>query len=129
MSPLGLLSWLKIKPKRKAATHLHLAKVKFLGEQDGPVERTIKAQWSAILSACPEIRRAFLVRASYEGSNEMHVVLALCSRASADQTLLEALRVPYAEIFHRDCPLDMVFADSSQESHIEKVCAPFYAAR
>jgi hypothetical protein len=128
MSPLGLPSWLKIKPKRKVATHLHVAKVKFLGEQDGPVERTIKAQWSAILSARPEIRRAFLVRASYEGSNEMHVVLALCSRASADQTLLEALRVPYAAIFHRDCPLDMVFANASQESHIEKVCPPFYAA-
>jgi len=128
MSPLGLPSWLKIKPKRKVATHLHVAKVKFLGEQDGPVERTIKAQWSAILSSHPEIRRAFLARASYEGSNEMHVVLALCSRASADQTLLEALRVPYAAIFHRDCPLDMVFADASQESHIEKVCPPFYAA-
>lgn len=128
MSPLGLPSWLKIKPKRKAATHSHVAKVKFLGEQDGPVERTIKEQWSAILSASPEIRRAFLVRASYEGSNEMHVVLALCSRAGADQTLLEALRVPYAAIFHRDCPLDMVFANASEESHIEKVCPPFYAA-
>jgi hypothetical protein len=128
MSPLGLPSWLKIKPKGKVTTRLHVAKVKFLGEQDGPVERTIKAQWSAILSTRPEIRRAFLVRASYDGSNDMHVVLALCSTASADSRLLEALRVPYAAIFHRDCPLDMVFADFTQESHIEKVCPPFYTA-
>ena len=128
MSPLVLPSWLKIKPKRKVVAQQHVAKVKFLSEQDGPVERTIKAQWSAILAARPEIRRAFLVRACYEGSNDMHVVLALCSKAAADLNLLEALRVPYAAIFHRDCPLDMVFANSTQESHIEKVCPPFYTS-
>ena len=128
MSPLVLPSWLKIKPKRKMVAQQHVAKVKFLGEQDGPVERTIKAQWSTILSTRPQIRRAFLIRASYEGSNEMHVVLALCSKAGADLNLLEALRVPYTAIFHPDCPLDMVFANSTQESHIEKVCAPFYTA-
>jgi hypothetical protein len=126
--PLSLPSWLKIKPQRKLITQLRVPKFSFLGEQDGPVERTVKAQWLPILSARGEIRRAFLVRASYEGSKDVHVVLALCSNGGADLGLIEALRVPYAAIFHHDCPLDMVFANSTQESQIEKVCPPFYAA-
>jgi hypothetical protein len=125
---LSLPSWLKIRSKRKLVTPLHVQKVKFLGEQDGLVERAVKARWSEILSAYPEIRRAFLVRASYEASNDMHVVLALCSNAGADQGLIEALRIPYAALFHQDCPLDMVFANAPQESLIEEVCAPFYTA-
>jgi hypothetical protein len=126
--PLSLPSWLKLKRQRKLITQLQIPTFSFLGEQDGPVERTIKAQWLPILSARAEIRRAFLVRASYEGSKDVHVVLALCSKGGPDLSLIEALRVPYAAVFHRDCPLDMVFANSAQESQIERVCPPFYSA-
>src|SRR5438105_12567059 len=96
MPPLSVPSWLKIKPHRKLVTQLHVPTVKFLGEQDGPVERTAKARWLPILSASPTIRRAFLVRASYEAPNDIHVMLALCSTGGPDLTLIEALRVPYA---------------------------------
>lgn len=128
MPPLSLPSWLKIKSHRKLVTQLHVPTVKFLGEQDGPVERTAKARWLPILSASPTIRRAFLVRASYEAPNDIHVMLALCSTGGPDLTLIEALRVPYADIFSRDCPLDMVFINATQESDIERVCPPFYTA-
>jgi hypothetical protein len=126
--PLSLPSWLKLKRQRKLITQLQIPTFSFLGEQDGPVERTIKAKWLPILSARAEIRRAFLVRASYEGSKDVHVVLALCSKGGSDLSLIEALRVPYAAVFHCDCPLDMVFANSAQESQIERVCPPFYTA-
>jgi hypothetical protein len=126
--PLSLPSWLKLRRQRKLITQLQIPTFSFLGEQDGPVERTIKAQWLPILSARAEIRRAFLVRASYEGSKDVHVVLALSSKSGPDLSLIEALRVPYAAVFHRDCPLDMVFANSAQESQIERVCPPFYTA-
>jgi hypothetical protein len=128
MPPLTLPSWLKIKPHREPVTQLHVPRIKFLGEQDGPVERTVKARWLPILSESPEIRRAFLVRASYEAPNDVHVVLALCSNGGPDRNLIEALRVPYAAIFSRDCPLDMAFVNASQESDIERVCPPFYTA-
>jgi hypothetical protein len=120
------LSWLTRNPRRKAATEIITARVKFLGEQDGPVERTIKAQWLPILSADSNIRRAFLVRAAYERADDVHVLLALCSNVGPDPGLIEALRVPYAAIFHRDCPLDTVFVSAAQEAHIERVCPPFY---
>jgi hypothetical protein len=126
--PLSLPSWLKIKPRRKLVTKLQVPTFSFLGEQDGPVERTVKAQWLPILSARPEIRRAFLVTASYDGPKDVHVVLALCSNGGPDLSLIETLRVPYAAIFHRDCPLDMVFVNSAQESQLERVCPPFYMA-
>ena len=125
---LSLPSWLKFKPQRKLVTEVRIPSFSFLGEQDGPVERTVKARWLPILSSRPEIRRAFLVRATYEGSSDVHVLLALCSSRGPDTSLVEALRVPYAAIFHRDCPLDIVFVSSTQESQIEAVCPPFYTA-
>lgn len=124
----GFLSRLKRELRRRSVTEIVTARIKFLGEQDGSVERTIKAQWIPILSAHSDIRRAFLVRAAYERPDDVHVVLALCSNGGPNSGLVEALRVPYAAIFHRDCPLDMVFANAAQESHIEAVCRPFYTA-
>ena len=126
--PLSLPSWLKIKPQRELVTEVRVPKVTFVGQQDGPVERAVKAQWLPILSAHAEVRRAFLVRAAYEGQSDVHVVLALCSTGRGDLKLVEALRVPYAAIFHRDCPLDMAFVTAAQESEIERVCPPFYTA-
>ena len=121
-------SWLKVKPERPLVAKLAAPKMTFVGEQDGPVERTLKTSWLPILSARPEIRRAFLVRAAYEGPKDIHVVLALCSNNLADRTLIDELRAPFATIFSRDTPLDMLFTNPVQESEIEKVCRPFYAA-
>ena len=112
----------------KLVTQLPVPNFDFLGEQDGPVERTVKARWLPILAARPEIRRAFLVRASYQGLKDVHVVLALSSSAGPDLSLIEALGLPYAAIFSRDCPLDMVFVNATQESQVERVCLPFYTA-
>ena len=122
----SILPWLKKKTLRELVTQVSARSISFLGEQDGPVERQVKARWLPILSAQPQIRRAFLVRASYDGQSGVHVVLALCSNAGADLTLIKSLRVPYAEIFHRDCPLDMAFVSSAQESKIAEVCPAFY---
>ena len=125
---LRLPSWLKLNSERQPVTELTTPRIRFVAEQDGAVERTLKERWLQILSTRPEIRRAFLVRAAYEGPNDIHVVLVLCSNCAADRSLVEELRVPYAAIFSGDCPLDMLFANSAQESEIEKVCRSFYAA-
>ena|SRR5215469_6225239 len=127
---LRLPSWLKLKPRRKTITPQHASPFIFLGEQDGPVERTAKAQWSLILAGRPEIRRAFLVRfrGIHGSASNVHVVLALCSTRGDDVTLLQALSVPYAALFHRDCVVNMMFVSSAQESQIETVCPPFYVA-
>lgn len=125
---LNLLPWLKKKLQRERVAPVSIQKLRFLGEQDGPVERDVKARWLPILTASPHIRRAFLVRALYEGEPDQHVILALCSSSGPDATLVEALRVPYAAIFHRDCPLDMAFVTPAQESQIEPLCPPFYTA-
>ena len=50
-------SWLKFGPERRLITEIRTPKISFLGEQDGPVERTLKACWLPILSANPQIRR------------------------------------------------------------------------
>lgn len=120
--------WLKRGPQFKAIGRVYVPKITFVAEQDGAVERTVKARWLPILEAHPELRRAFLVRAAYEGQQNVHVVLALCSNGSGDLKLIRALREPYAAIFSRNCPLDMVFVTSTQESEIARVCPPFYTA-
>jgi hypothetical protein len=124
----SLPSWLKRKPQRKPITPVTVKSFRFIGEQDGPVERDLKSRWVPILAAAPQIRRAFLVRSVYDGQGGLHIVLALCTSGAPDQGLMQALRVPYAAKFHRDCPLDMMFATAAQEAQIEKVCPPFYTA-
>jgi hypothetical protein len=122
----SLIAWIMGKPERKLVSTVSAGKLRFESEQDGPVERDLKAQWLPILTAAPQMRRAFLVRCASERGDQ-HVVLALCSTGGPDLGLIEALRVPYARKFHRDCPLDMMFATAAQEALIERVCSPFYA--
>jgi hypothetical protein len=121
------LPWLK-KPQRTGITPLTIGTPRFLGEQDGPVERDLKARWLPILSATPQVRRAFLVRASYDGQSTQNVVLALSYSGEPDSSLMEALRVPFAAVFNREAHLDMVFVSAAQEAQIERVCPPFYMA-
>lgn len=122
-----LLPWLKRSPRRPLVTEIRATKLEFLGEQDGPIERDLKARWLPILSANADISRAFLARATYQ-DGALHVVLGLCSKKQADLALINALRIPYAALMHKDCPLDMSFLNKEQECQLEKVCAPFYTA-
>ena len=124
----SLLSWLKNKPQRKLVTPVKVRSLRYVGEQHGPVESDLKSRWLPILRAAPQIRRAFLVRSVCDGQEFQHVILALCTDGAPDRELIEALRVPYADVFRRDCPLDMMFAGAAQESEIETVCPPFYTA-
>jgi hypothetical protein len=101
--------------------------LRFLGEQDGPLERDLKSQWQPILAAHPSIRRAFLALAHY-ADQDQQVVLALCAGGQPDLELVKALRVPFAAIFSSDVPLDMAFVNTTQESQLAEVCAPFYVA-
>lgn len=129
--PTNPLSWLTPawfrKMQRQQVTQMQTTSLRFLCEQDGPAERQIKSQWMPILEADPRIRRAFLVRAQYADQTE-HVILALSSTGGTDAGLMESLRIPYTAIFREDCPLDMAFITDAQQSHIEKVCPPFYTA-
>ena len=124
---LKILPWIKRKPNRPQVTEVHTPSLRFLGEQEGPVERQVKAAWAPILAASPNVNRAFLLRALYADKTQ-HVVLALCAVGQPDVDLVRALRVPYAAIFSSDCPLDMAFVNAAQESEVEKVCSPFYVS-
>ena len=100
----------------------------FLREQDGPVERNLTRQWRPILAERPDVRRAFLVQATYGEDQELHVVLALCTGGISDLEPVKSLRVPFAALFSNDCPLDVAFVNPTQEARLSKVCAPFYEA-
>lgn len=129
--PSNPLSWLTPawfrKIQRQQVMQTQTTSLRFLCEQDGPAEQQIKAQWLPILEGDPHIRRAFLVRAQYADQTE-HVILALSSTGGSDAALMDALRIPYTAIFRDDCPLDMAFINEAQQSHLEKVCRPFYTA-
>jgi hypothetical protein len=126
MTP-NLPSWLKVETERRPSTQLPALRFTALGEQDGPAARAVKARWLRILPTKPEIRRAFLVRACHEGSNNVHILLVLCS---SDTAYLQAEDpgVPRAALIGSSFPLWRMIATAAQESELGKMCQPFYAA-
>ena len=124
----SLLRWMKNNLRHHPLiTEVHTPVLNFLAYLDGPFERDLKERWHQILVSHSAVRMAFLARASY-GDTQVHVVLALCTGGIPDLDLVRALRGPFAAKGAEDCPLDMVFVNSSQESQLIQICAPFYEA-
>lgn len=100
-------------------------RIDFLGEQDGPAERELKASLSPIFSQCPVVRAAYLARVEYA---EGPPAVALCLAARApDPEIVRRVGDAFAALFARAVPLDILFLSPEQEPEIRRVCAAFYA--
>jgi hypothetical protein len=95
-------------------------------EQDGAVERQIKANWIAILAQYTNVERAYLARVVYEDPQAITVAMAIRSVSGQDDRLEEELGKCFAKIFRRDAHLDIVFISAAQEAELSLVCRPFY---
>jgi len=101
-------------------------RVEFLGEQDGPSERDLKAVLSAEFRETPAVRRAYLAQLGFQPGAPRAV--ALCIRASGGQPDEIARRASkhFAGMFVRDVALDIIFVSHEQEADLQRVCTPFY---
>lgn len=101
--------------------------LRFLCEQDGSHERTLKTQLVTLFLQRQNVLRAYLVRVEYADPGTYNV--ALCLRTTTDQddqTLVEAVGSTFASIFSSDYHLDIIFLTTDQEFLLKEVCGPFF---
>ena len=101
--------------------------VRFVGEQDGPIERRLKADLLTVLNARPNIKSAYLARVAYDNNPKaQEVALALRSVSGDDRDLVPQVGECFARYFRRDVHMDILFLSDHQETEVGAVCAPFY---
>jgi hypothetical protein len=96
--------------------------IQFAGEQDGPTERQLKANWIPILAA----ERAYLARVAYDDPQGEHGALAIHSASGQDDRLETALGNCFVRTFRQDVYLDIIFISPAQEVELSLRCPPFY---
>jgi hypothetical protein len=121
------MGWFKKKPFRPPET-LWVPSLSFLGEQDGPPERELKAQFCQLLQNRACVQHAYLARVDYGNPGEYHVALCLRMTISDDAKLKKAIGEVFAQKFGRHEHLDVIFVREDQEDDLSKVCRPFYVA-
>jgi hypothetical protein len=96
--------------------------VRFLREQDGPVEREFKAAIRAELST--SLRKAFLLVVDYGPGSPQGVAVCFLSLESEEATA-DAIGRVFSRIFNRDQHLDIIALRPSQVEHVEAIAKPF----
>ena len=115
------------KRKRQRATEKRTVRsITFISEQDGPIERQLKtALLPAIRRAGAE--RAYLARASFQGSPDTAVIL--CLAAPENSSAVREISEVFAVLFNASEHLDILFLTGSRhEASLSAVCRPFFVA-
>jgi len=100
--------------------------LKFVGEQDGPVEQILKIRLSQLFERQNKIWRAYLARARVDNSEGAGVILGLRAKGDPDKTMLEQIGSAFASIFSVTVHLDIVFLTEEQEGELAQVCRCFW---
>jgi hypothetical protein len=114
-----LRKWIGRQPEMQVRT-----KVRFLAEEDGLSEQSLKAALCKSFAQDPAIVRAYLVRVEYAPSSNYEV--ALCLRAPEDVRVVQSVGREFAALFGPDEHLDTVFVDDAQEAKIREVASAFF---
>jgi len=100
--------------------------IRFVGEQDGEPERSLKSTLLPLFAARPAVRNAYLARVACGPTSEAGV--ALCIAGPEDATLVAELATAFARQFAEGVPLDILFLSGPRELELQRVCRPFYGA-
>src|ERR1700733_13980526 len=111
---------------RKHVQALVVQNLTFTGEQDGDVERRLKAQLSEMFASSPDVITAYLARAKYGDGDERSVCLCLSSYTADQKLLFKDIQSIFAQHFGRRVHLDILFLRGQQEDQLAVVCKPFY---
>lgn len=104
---------------------IHVPNPRFVGEQDGPFERTLKDQLVAEFLRGRKVNRAYLARADY-GDGKIVVILGLRAEKDMERKLVDAVGAIFAAIFGAEQHLDIFFLTNQIEDQLVKVCNPFF---
>jgi hypothetical protein len=105
---------------------LQAGQITFLSEQDGNIERALKAGWVAYLKGNVHVTLACLARVRYANSSQERVALCLRADTADKKVLVESLSADFRRLFKTTETLDIVFLSSEQQSRLLRVAKPFY---
>jgi hypothetical protein len=104
----------------------NIGSVTFVGEQDGDVERQLKAEFVAGFAAFPTVRRAYLALVRYDQSPDVNVALCVFG-SSVDVRLVNACAARFRAMFGPSEHLDTLFLNPQQDCELARVCKPFFS--
>ena len=119
------MGWFKDRHPKKPQELTHVMTT-FIGEQDGPSERDLKARFVEIFREQPVVEHAYLALADHGDGTGVHVTLAIKSSGGEDLSLVRKLQGVFSAMFNSQEHLDMMFIREDQERQLREVCAPFY---
>ncbi len=103
--------------------------VQFLFDQDGPMERTIKAKLTEFFRDILQVESAYFARVQYSG-NVQGVALCVYGTPEMDaELLLKGASAVYSRVVQTEQPLHTIFLTLAQLVEIGKVCQPFYRSQ
>src|SRR5271169_1108199 len=101
--------------------------ISFVGEQDGPVERELKADLTNLFRNESGVEVAYLAT-GYHGDNPSPDVFLCLLREDklGDADLVAKIGEIFSRIFSSDQHVDVFFFDRADEHEIRDVCRAFY---
>lgn len=100
--------------------------VRFLQDQDGPMERVIKQKMSELFRDVVQVEEAYFARVLLKG-NVQSVALCIYGAPEMDtQLVMRGVQQVYQRAVNTDQTLHTVFLNPAQHGDIAKVCKSFY---
>jgi hypothetical protein len=113
-------------PRPHMVLTLKPKELRFIGEQDGPVERELKKNLVPLLASHPEVLRAYLARVGF-GEESQEKSVAVCLRSDKkDEQLVREIMAVFFRMFAKPMHLDVIFISDRQESRLAPLCVPFF---
>jgi hypothetical protein len=104
--------------------------LRFLGEQDGPVESDLKRALSHLFRERNTVLRAYLARVQY--GHSVNLSVALCVAFNSPYVIDDTVNAA-AELFHETFAkgqmLEIIPVNAQLERNLARVCNPFYASK
>lgn len=101
-------------------------RIEFLGEQDGPPERSLKSALTEILDRPRHPVRAYLACVGFQPDSERAVALCLAGFHEPDTAVVRDVNATFSKMFGTGAALDMIFISTDQEADLRRVCSCFY---
>lgn len=103
-----------------------MPRVRFLGEQNGPAEQSLKDRLAELFKRDRSVLTAYLAHVDVCGQTS--VALCLMTQFGPDRSLIEKIGVVFKTTFNAEVHLDIMFPNASQEAELKQVCRPFFVA-
>jgi hypothetical protein len=101
------------------------AGIRFIAEQNGQFENTVKERIAAALPEHAEVQRAYLVSALYPDATT-GVVLGVACNGPPSQAVLSDIQRAFAAVAPSNLSLDVMFLSPKQQTQVALVAKPFY---